>query len=123
MKRVSLGMVLGVALATAVGVHSFVYACDHAARTIEVTEISKVQAPAPSLTVDVEFPLDQLRLQHVSMICTRAVVCDELKDTPAQSVRKTARVAATLGRALVTTVGAVMGSLFDAAVEATASLV
>lgn len=116
MKRVALGMaaVLGIAI----GVHSFVYACDHSTRA----EAPAALAVTPSVTVDVAVPLDHMRVHRVSMVCTRSAT-DETRATPSQTVRRTAKVAATLGRALVTTVGAVVDSLVDAAVDATASLV
>lgn len=119
MKRLALGIALGAILGIAVGLHSFVYACDHSAKA----EAPKAVAEVPSITVDVAVPLDHMKVHRVSMVCSQSLVCDSTKPTPTQTVKRTARVAVTLGRALVTTVGAVMDSLVEAAVGATASLV
>ncbi|MDH4035948.1 MAG: hypothetical protein OEX18_02090 [Candidatus Krumholzibacteria bacterium] len=110
---------LGMALAVVIAFHSFAYACDHAVKT----ETTKIETYVPSLTVDVAMPLEAVRVGHVSFVCTQAIACDAAKPTTAQTVKRTARVALTLGRALVTTVGAVVDSLVGAAVEATAGLV
>lgn len=119
MKRLALGVALGAVLGIAIGVHSFVYACDQARKAEAPTAVASV----PGITVDVAVPLDHVKIHRVSMVCSQAMVCDSTKPTPTQTVKRTARVAATLGRALVTTVGAVMDSLVEAAVDATASLV
>jgi hypothetical protein len=119
MEKLKRVVALGAALGVVVLFHSFVYACDHAAKT----ETAKVEAYAPSVTVDVAVPLEHLQVHRVSLVCTQAQVCDSTRPTPAQTVKRTARVAATLGRALVTTVGAVVDSLVGAAVDATAGLV
>ena len=123
MKRLALGVALGAVLGIAI-VHSFVYACDHSSKV----EATQAVAVAPGVTVDVTLPLRDMRLDHmnverVAFVCTQNMVCDSTRPTPTQTVRRTAKVAATLGRALVTTVGAVVGSLVDAAVGATAGLV
>ncbi|HEX5131527.1 MAG TPA: hypothetical protein VFX92_03455 [Candidatus Krumholzibacteria bacterium] len=82
-----------------------------------------------TVTVDIEVPLTPVRFHRVTMTCVRTTVdgsrtvCESVQQSPIQSVRHKARVAATLGRALVTTVGAVVGTLVDAAVEASAALV
>lgn len=119
MKRLAWGVALAGTLAVAIGVHSFVYACESASKA----GAPKAVAVVPSVTVDIDVPLDHVRIQRVSMVCTQTMVCDSTKPTPTQTVRRTAKVAATLGRALVTTVGAVVDSLVEAAVGATASLV
>jgi hypothetical protein len=75
------------------------------------------------VTVDVAVPLDHVKIHRVSLVCTPESVCDSTQPTAAQSVKRTAKVAKTLGRAFVTTVEAVVGSLVEAAVGATARLV
>jgi hypothetical protein len=119
MKKLNWVVALGAALVVVVAFHSFVYACDHGAKA----ETAKVEAYVPSLTVDVTVPLEHMRVRQVSLVCTRTMACDSAHPTPAQTVKRTARVAKTLGRALVTTVGAVVDSLVGAAVDATAGLV
>jgi hypothetical protein len=119
MKRLALGVALGAVLGIAIGVHSFVYACDRTTRTETTEKVVEV----PSITVDVAVPLSHMQFERVSIVCTQDMLCDSTRPTPTQTVRRTAKVAVTLGRALVTTVGAVVGSLVDAAFDATASLV
>ena len=112
---VALGAVLGIAIA----LHSSVYACSHETKA----KAQKVEATVPSVMVDVAVPLDHIRVERVSLVCTQSMVCDSTRPTPTQTVKRTAKVAMTLGRAFVTTVGAVVDSLVEAAVEATAGLV
>jgi hypothetical protein len=75
------------------------------------------------IAIDVDIPGEALQISRVIHIRGAAVQQSEIGLTPVQTVRRTAKVAATLGRAFVTTVGAVFGSLVDVAVQATASWV
>jgi hypothetical protein len=87
---------------------------------IETKAVCKtVEAVAP-IEVEVEVPGEALNTTRVIHVRGTAIQIDKSKAAPANPVEKTVRVAATLGRALVTTVGAVWGSLIDAAVSATA---
>lgn len=79
-------------------------------------------ATAP-IAIDVDIPGDALQISRVIHIRGAAVQQSEIPCTPVQTVKRTAKVAATLGRAFVTTVGAVFGSLVDVAVSATSSWV
>jgi len=119
MRKRAWGATLGIVLGTVVAFHSFVYACDHEA----TAKAPRAEATVPAVTVDVTVPMDHLQVRHVSLVCTQSMMCDSTRPTAVQTARRTAKVAITLGRALVTTVGAVVDSLVDAAVGATASLV
>jgi hypothetical protein len=129
------------------GTYSFVYACRESkpARTAKapaspsaVASFAALPTPSPdaivvcktvqsvapvTLDVDVDVPVEALgsmRAIHIHGIAIeKAAECAN----PVDTVRRTAKVAATLGRAFVTTVGAVFGSLVDAALNARAALV
>ncbi len=118
MKRLALGIALGTVVGIAVGVHSSVYACDRAAKARAEQSIAVI----PGVTIDVTVPLDHIEWHRVPVTCKRGVICDSGPGAVVQSVRRSARVAATLGRALVTAVGAVVGTLVDAAVTTTLRL-
>jgi len=121
MKRSSLGFALGIAVGATIALSSMdARANEHPART-EAPKRSEVAVRG--IFVDVTVPIAHARDPHVYLVCTRATVCEDARRTPVQTVKHTARVAVTLGRALVTTVGAVVDSLVEAAVGATASLV
>ncbi len=129
MKRLALGALVVATLGTSWGIHSSAYACDRSSKAAATAQILEA---VPTVTVDVLVPLGQLRhvrFEHVSVICDGKVtqrdvtVCTEEKAGAVETARRTARTAATLGRAFVTTVSAVMGSLVDAAVSATSGLV
>lgn len=131
-----------------VGAYSFVYACNEsrstqsakapkAVATVVATEAATsrafeiddkagvcktVQSMAP-IAIEVDFPAEAFHMTRVIHIRGAAVDQAELASTPVQTVKRTAKFAATLGRALVTTVGAVFGTLVDAALQATASWV
>ncbi|HXV12998.1 MAG TPA: hypothetical protein VEC56_02215 [Candidatus Krumholzibacteria bacterium] len=79
-----------------------------------------VEAP---IAIEVDVPGEAFQMTRVIHIRGAAVKHPEAPATPVDAVKRTAKVAATLGRAFVTTVGAVWGSLFDVAVQATAALV
>ncbi|MCI0452675.1 MAG: hypothetical protein L0Z51_09860 [Candidatus Latescibacteria bacterium] len=79
-----------------------------------------VEAP---IAIEVDVPGEAFQMERVIHIRGAAVKHLEAPATPVETVKRTAKVAATLGRAFVTTVGAVWGSLFDVAVQATAALV
>ncbi len=149
MKRLLMAASIGTIL---VGAYSYVYACNEAASkkspdtakapkavtwyaadasaatthvlTIDdkVTVCKTVESVAP-IAIEVNVPGEALKIGRVIHIRGSAVQHAEADDTPVDTVKKSVRVAATLGRALVTTVGAVWSSLIDAAVSATASLV
>jgi len=113
------------------GTHSFVYACDHAAKASETAEATPCKAvrtlvvtadgraaveSAPVMSFEIDVP------GRTTPRYVRIVACE--KTEPAtHSVARTARAAMTIGRALVTTVEAVVGSLLNAAAGRTASLV
>lgn len=119
MRKRTWSVALGAVVGTALAFHSFVYACDGSP---EATA-PRAEATVPSVTVDVALPLGHMKIERVSLVCTQAMVCDSTRPTATQTVKRTARVARTLGRALVTTVGAVVDTLVEAAVDATAGLV
>lgn len=119
MRKRTWGAALGIVLGTVVAFHSFVYACDHA----NTAKAPEAGATVPAVTVDVAVPVDHLQVRHVSLVYTTDMICDSTRPTAGQTAKRTAKVAITLGRAFVTTVGAVVNSLVDAAVGATASLV
>lgn len=82
-----------------------------------------VQSVAP-IAIEVEVPSEAFHMTRVIHIRGAAVKhAENTEATPVGTVIRTAKVAATLGRAFVTTVGAVFGTLVDAAVSATSSLV
>ncbi len=94
-----------------------------AAHVIDDVVVCKtVEATAP-ITIEVDVPGEAFQMARVIHIRGAAVKQPEAPATPVETVKRTAKVAATLGRAFITTVGAVWGSLFDVAVQATAALV
>jgi len=123
---------IGLAGLTVLGTYSLVYACDHSAQATVVTTASPQEHPrvvvtrsekvcgtaavAPVMTFEVDVP---------GRTCPRFVhfVATARPEPPANPVVRTARTALTLGRAIRTTVEAVMGTLVNAAAEKTASLV
>ncbi len=147
MKRLVIAASVGTIL---VGAYSIVYACNETRSTqsaqsarapkaatwyaVEATtqaanEIvdkiavcETVQSVAP-ITVEVDVPAEALHMARVIHIRGAAVENPEASTTPVATVKRTVKVAAALGRAFLTTVGAVFGSLVDAALEASASLV
>lgn len=127
MKRLAMGVLLATALGMAWGLHSSVYACDRSQKA----EATARALRAPTVTVDVLVPFGQLRhieFEHVTVVCeddwgARPSGCTAARSGAIETAVRTARTAATLGRALVTTVSAVVGSLVDAAVSATSGLV
>ena len=125
MKRL---LLVGVLAALVGSTYSFVYACDHSRKSLETatsetktirtvvvdaTKGCKVVTKTQVMTFDFEVPRDAApRFVHM-MEREKAAL------TPTSPIR----TAMTLGRAFVTTVGAVLGSLVDRASEITASLV
>ena len=126
MKRVILMSLVTVVLA---GVYSSVYACDHSTKKTVVTSTTSgktirtlvigattgcaVTEPAPVMSFDIDVPgRTSPRFVHL-----------EARERAAVSSPSVLRTAVVLGRAFVTTVEAVMGTLFDAVSEKTASLV
>jgi hypothetical protein len=112
------------------GTHSFVYACDHSAKKTAVTTVSGADARVVlarpvggckpvdlpmSFAFEVDGPGDMSpRLLHL------------VAERQAESVHpvvRTAKAALTLGRAIRTTVEAVVGTLVSAAAERTAAIV
>ena len=133
-----------------IGSTSSVYACKvksaQTASTAKPAVTYKVEsaqaAPAPSsntiddgfvvcktvtqtapIAIEVEVPHERLQMAKVIHIRGAAVQTVHNDDTAVDTVKRTVKLATTLGRALVTTVGAVFGSLVDAAVDATSPLV
>jgi len=123
---------IGVTGLVLLSAHSSVYACDHTAKASRVTEATRCQAvrtvvvtvpdgratvgPAPAMAFEIDVP------GRTTPRVVRIVACEKTEPV-AYVVVRTARAAMTIGRALVTTVEAVMGSLLNAAAERTASLV
>jgi hypothetical protein len=93
-------------------------------KTVETaTSVCKtVQSVAP-IAIEVDVPSEAFHMTRVIHIQGAAVKHANTESTPVDTVKRTVKVAATLGRAFVTTVGAVFGTLIDAAVAATSSLV
>jgi hypothetical protein len=85
--------------------------------------VCNTAAAVSPIAIEVDIPGEALQISRVIHIRGAAVKHSEIAPTPSQTVKRTAKVAATLGRAFVTTVGAVFGSLVDVAVNATASWV
>lgn len=85
--------------------------------------VCKTIGAVSPIAIEVDIPGEALQISRVIHIRGAAVKHSEIASTPTQTVKRTAKVAATLGRAFVTTVGAVFGSLVDVAVNATASWV
>ena len=132
MKRLITIGLMSVVLASA---YSFVYACDHSTKACKATKAAKIPvvtestngktirtlvvgAPSGCRTVDssVSFDIDVPGRTNPKFVHIEALEADR----PAPSAFRTA---VTLGRALVTTVEAVIATLLDAASEKTASLV
>jgi len=122
---------VGLAGLVLLGTHSFVYACDHSAKATEAAEATPCKTvrtfvvtanghatvePAPVFSFEIDIP------GRITPRYVRIIACEKTEPV-AHSVVRTARAAMTLGRALVTTVEAVVGSLLNAAAERTASLV
>lgn len=150
MKNLAIAASVGTIL---IGAYSFVYACNDsqsnqaaktakaskavewyavastegapAAETVisEKTVVCKTVESVAPIAIELEVPNEAFQMARVIHIRGAAVKHTETDTTPVGTVIRTAKVAATLGRAFVTTVGAVFGSLVDAAVQATASLV
>jgi hypothetical protein len=131
MKRVIL---IGLASLVLAAAHSSVYACDHTANASKQTRVTRetvttadaktirtlvVGATTGCRTVDsvVAFDIDVPGRTVPKYIHLEAAA------TAKKSCPSALRTAMTLGRALVTTIEAVMGELFDAASEKTAALV
>lgn len=127
-----------------VSTYSFVYACrgtrsvqtvsvptPPTAQVLEVvgplsadaTIVCKTVESVAPVTLDVDLPVGALGSTHV--IHVRGIAIEKRADhaTTVETVKHTAKVAATLGRAFVTTIGAVWGSLMDALLNARAALV
>jgi len=76
------------------------------------------------IAIEVEVPAEAFQIARVVHIRGTALKHSVDETTSSvEAVKRAAKVAMTLGRAFVTTVGAVFGSLVDAAVDATSSLV
>jgi hypothetical protein len=126
MKRVLLVGLLAVAVGS---IYSSVYACDHSRKNLDTTAAPrsktirtivlstttgcKAAEKAPVVTFDFDVQArDAHRIIHV-------IECEKSeRESPSPL-----RTAMTLGRAFMTTIGAVLSSLLGAASDATASLV
>lgn len=84
--------------------------------------VCKTVAQTAPIAIEVEVPHERLQMAKVIHIRGAAVQTVH-DDTAVDTVKRTVKLAATLGRAFVTTVGAVFGSLVDAALGATSPLV
>ena len=143
MKKLVIAASVGTIL---VGTYSLVYACNASHQTAKVEKVTQVYVAEAStapkaiqiiddkvvcktiesiapITIEVDVPAEAFQMTRVIHIRGAAVKHPETEVTAVDTVKRTAKVAATLGRAFVTTVGAVFGSLVDAAVQATSSLV
>ena len=86
--------------------------------------VCKTVAQTAPIAIEVEVPHERLQMAKVIHIRGAAIQATrEVESTPVDTVKRTVKLAATLGRAFVTTIGAVFGSLVDAAQSATSSLV
>lgn len=86
--------------------------------------VCKTVAQAAPIALEVEIPHERLQMAKVIHIRGAAIqATHDVESTPVDTVKRTVRLAATLGRAFVTTIGAVFGSLVGAAQNATSSLV
>ncbi len=86
--------------------------------------VCKTVAQTAPIAIEVEIPSERLQMAKVIHIRGAAIqATHDYESTPVDTVKKTVKMAATLGRAFVTTIGAVFGSLVDAAQNATSSLV
>ena len=129
MNRVAWIGLVGLALA---GTHSFVYACDHSKKGTAVVISTQSEAAgalvpeapvgcgtvnlAPVMTFEVDVPA------HTNPRVFHFVATGRQAEASHPVVR-TARAAMTLGRAIKTTVEAVMGTIVTAAAEKTAEIV
>lgn len=112
MTRMAIAVLAGLFL---FGYYSSVYACDRAKKA-EVVRHALETTTAPAVMVKVRVPMES----------TQRVVCIMAREehmSRTHAVVRTAKMARTLGRAFVTTVGAVMGTLVQAAVDRTAAVV
>ena len=86
--------------------------------------VCKTVAQTAPIAIEVEVPYERLQMAKVIHIRGAAIQATHQEETtPVYTVKRTVKLAATLGRAFVTTIGAVFGSLVDAAQNATSSLV
>ncbi len=93
-------------------------------KTVDSTApVCKTVASVAPISIEVDVPTEAFHMTRVIHIRGEAVKHADSVSTPVDTVKRTAKVAATLGRAFITTVGAVFGTLVDAAVSATSSLV
>lgn len=149
MKQIAIAASVGAIL---IGAYSFVYACSESkskqtakARTtpraaawyaadasiapqpVRVIDdkvvLCKTVASVDPIAIEVDVPAEAFQMTRRVHIRGAAVQHPETDATPVDAVRRSVKVAATLGRALVTTVGAVFGTLVDAVIQATSSLV
>ena len=84
--------------------------------------VCKTVAQTAPIAIEVEVPHERLQMAKVIHIRGAAVQTVH-DDTAVDTVKRTVKLATTLRRAFVTTVGAVFGSLVDAALGATSPLV
>jgi len=125
MKRLILVGLLGVA----VNSYSFVYACDHTRKSVSTTasasETKIIRTVVVDATTGCKIDKSQVmtfEFEVPSKDATHFVNRIE-RERAALESPSPLRTAMTLGRALVTTIGAVFTSLMDAASQITASLV
>jgi hypothetical protein len=101
-----------------------VVVCKTVRAVAPLTVCKTVESLAPlTVDVDVDVPVESLGSMHAIHIRGTAIERSTESTGPVSTVVRTAKVAATLGRAFVTTIGAVFGSIVDAALNARAALV
>jgi hypothetical protein len=127
MKRAAWVGLVGLAL---LGTHSFVYACDHSAKKTAVTKVPSCDARVvlakpvggcKPVDLPMTFAFEVDGPQGASPRLLHLVA--ERQPESRHPVVRTARAALALGRAIRTTVEAVMGTLVSAAAERTAAIV
>jgi len=125
MKRM---IMVGVVAVAVVSTYSFVYACDHSQKTTRATTAEKkgirtvvVESTTACKSVD-KSQVMTFEFDVPSQDASRFVRVIEHEKESADSP-STLRTAVTLGRAFVTTVGAIVSSLMTAANHVTAALV
>lgn len=131
---------IGLAALALAGTHSLVYACDHSAKAKAKATAFVISTDTRTLSVSVPTPapVTAAGCESVVFEALKAIeaempappsprvyhfVATGKQAEPSHPVVRTARAAMTLGRAIKTTVEAVMGSLVSAAAEKTAEIV
>ena len=117
-------------LAVVVGIYSSVYACDHSRKNVDTTATAPRSKTIRTIVVNTTTGCRAIDKAHVVTFdfdvqgrdAHRVIRVIEREKAEMESPSPL-RTAMTLGRAFMTTIGAVLSSLLDAASGATASLV